>query len=187
MPANGSATDVGLTWVPSVLGLVLKVIWDTSSAQERSSESVSTETWPALAGAMGNCSASSVSLSVSLRLLRLLDLLPRDLLRDLPRDLRPRPRDPRDEFEADGVSSKRLPFMEAGDLGGSAGPAEGVDGVTTFTLDEEGAMVDMPLLLLQNPCCDRIEMVVAVDVEEETRFISTGRGDGTLAVLDVDG
>ena len=78
-----------------------------------------------------------------MRLPRLLDRLElRDLLRDLPRDLRPLPREPSEEFDAEGVSNKRRPFMEAGDLGGSAGPAEGVDGVTTFTLEDE--MVDMP-------------------------------------------
>jgi hypothetical protein len=59
--------------------------------------------------------------------------------------------------------------MEAGDLGGRDGPVL-VDGVVK----------------LEKPGCDRMEMVVAVDAEEETRVMSTGSGEGML-VVDDDG
>lgn len=72
------------------------------------------------------------------------------------------------------VSKIRL-FTEAGDLGGKR---LGMD----VTVAPEGDVMFV-LLLLENPCCDLIDTVVAVEALEGDLAMAIGVEDGTEELL----
>jgi hypothetical protein len=156
---------------------------ENSSALDRSSESVSTETDPEFGGGFGNWSASSVSEDESYEslvplLLLLLDLRRvRDVDLDLPRLPRPllllRPDD--DDVDPVDPTEERsfLPLIDAGDFGGRQfGVDLGAAVIATATATA--------VLLMVSPKSDLVETVVAVDAVDGDFVIDIGDDDGVV-------